>query len=115
LRIQWASSIPANVMAAVPNDLKHHRADELTESLAKNLEAVVPLIEAGYADNLLFSSDFANASDLKRNGGAGYAKTVTVFAPKLRAAGVDERTLHRILVDNPRRFLAFIPKTRRSA
>jgi phosphotriesterase-related protein len=67
------------------------------------------LLEAGYADNLLFSSDFSFASDLKRSGGAGYAMTVTVFGPKLRKAGVTQRTLHGILVDNPRRFLAFIP------
>jgi len=74
--------------------------------------ALLALLEAGYADNLLFSSDFSFAPDLKRNGGPGYAKTVTVFAPKLREAGVPDRTLHSILVDNPRRFLAFVPKTR---
>lgn len=72
---------------------------------------VMALLEAGYADNLLFSSDFTLAADLKRNGGPGYAKTVTVFAPKLRQAGVPESTLHSILVDNPRRFLAFVLKT----
>jgi predicted metal-dependent phosphotriesterase family hydrolase len=33
-----------------------------------------------------------------------------VFLPKLREAGVSEETLHGILVDNPRRFLAFVPK-----
>jgi phosphotriesterase-related protein len=74
------------------------------------LPAVMALLEAGYAKNLLFSSDFSFASDLKRNGGPGYAKTVTVFTQKLREAGVQESTLHLILVDNPRRFLAFVPK-----
>lgn len=29
---------------------------------------------------------------------------------KLRYAGVKEATLNKILVDNPRRFLAFVPK-----
>jgi phosphotriesterase-related protein len=76
------------------------------------LPAVMALLEAGYADNLLFSSDFSTAAALKRNGGPGYAKAVTVFAPKLREAGVPEHTLHSILVDNPRRFLAFVPKAR---
>lgn len=71
---------------------------------------IMALLEAGYADQLLFSSDFTFAPDLKRNGGPGYAKTVTVFGPKLRQAGVSESTLHSILVDNPRRFLAFVPK-----
>jgi phosphotriesterase-related protein len=74
------------------------------------LPAIMALLEAGYAGNLLFSSDFSFASDLKRRGGPGYAKTVTVFAPKLREAGVQESMLHSILVDNPRRFLAFVPK-----
>jgi len=72
--------------------------------------AILALLEAGYADQLLFSSDFSFAPDLKHNGGPGYAKTLTVFAPKLREAGVPDATLHSILVDNPRRFLAFVPK-----
>ena len=76
---------------------------------------VVKLIEEGYADNLMFSSDFSSANQLKRNGGPGYAKTVTVFVPKLRQAGVKEDVLHGILVDNPRRFLAFVPKTSRKS
>jgi len=76
---------------------------------ARQVPMVVALIEAGYADNLLFSSDLSSANQLKRNGGAGYAKTVTVFVPKVREAGVKEATLHGILVDNPRRFLAFVP------
>lgn len=72
---------------------------------------VLAMLEAGYSENLLFSSDFATGgSQLKHNGGPGYAKTVTVFVPKLRKAGVDEKTLHGILVDNPRRLLAFVPK-----
>ena len=82
---------------------------------ADQVPAVMALIEAGYADKLLFSSDFSFASDLEHNGGAGYAMTVTVFGPKLRKAGVTQRTLQGILVDNPRRLLAFIPKTPRSA
>ena len=82
---------------------------------AQQVPMVLKLIDEGYADHLMFASDFSSATQLKRNGGAGYAKTVTVFAPKLRAAGVKEDVLHGILVDNPRRFLAFVPrKSRRS-
>ncbi len=82
---------------------------------ADQVPAVLALLDAGYADKLLFASDFSFASDLKHNGGAGYAMSVTVFGPKLRKAGVPESTLHGILVDNPRRLLAFIPKTARGA
>jgi phosphotriesterase-related protein len=82
---------------------------------SEQVPVIMALLEAGYTDNLLFSSDFSLAPDLKRNGGPGYAKTLTVFGPKLREAGVQERTLHSILTDNPRRFLAFVPKTRLNA
>ena len=78
---------------------------------AAQVKMVLAMLEAGYADRLLFSSDFSlGGSQLKRNGGPGYAKTVTVFAPKLRDAGVGEDVLHGILTDNPRRLLAFVPR-----
>ena len=81
---------------------------------AAQVKMVMALVEAGFADQLLFSSDFsAGGNQLKRNGGPGYGKTVTVFAPKLREAGMDEKTLQGILVDNPRRLLAFVPKNQR--
>jgi len=76
---------------------------------AGQIPAVLALLEAGYASQLLFASDFSFASDLKRSGGAGYAKTVTAFAPKLRQAGVSDAVVHGMLVDNPRRLLAFVP------
>jgi phosphotriesterase-related protein len=64
---------------------------------------VLALLEAGYADKLFLSSD-------KRR---GFVATPTAFVPKLRAAGVSDDVLHTILVDNPRRFLAVVPKTPR--
>src|SRR5438105_5753157 len=73
---------------------------------AQQVPMVVALVEAGFADNLMFSADISNAGQMKRNGGQGYAKTLTVFVPKLKAAGVSDEVLHRVMVDNPRRFLA---------
>jgi phosphotriesterase-related protein len=67
---------------------------------AQQVPMVLALIEAGYADHLMFAADASS----------GYAKTLTVFLPKLKAAGADEKVLHHIMVDNPRRFLAFVPK-----
>jgi phosphotriesterase-related protein len=65
---------------------------------------VMALIEAGFAEHLLFSGD----------GFRSYAKPLTAFLPKLKAAGVSDETLHRITVDNPRRFLAFVSKRPRT-
>jgi phosphotriesterase-related protein len=70
---------------------------------AQQVPMVMALIEAGFADHLMFSADASR----------GYAKTLTVFVPKLKAAGASDEVLHRILVDNPRRFLAFVPKRAR--
>jgi phosphotriesterase-related protein len=71
---------------------------------------IVKFLEAGHADKLILSSDFANEQNTKKAGGPGYAMTLTVFVPKLRAAGVSDQILHGVMVDNPRRFLAFVPK-----
>jgi predicted metal-dependent phosphotriesterase family hydrolase len=71
---------------------------------------ILAFLEAGHTDQLLLSSDFANGRGLKKNGGPGVGLTVTTFAPMLTKAGVSEAVLHRILVDNPRRFLAVVPK-----
>jgi predicted metal-dependent phosphotriesterase family hydrolase len=50
-------------------------------------------------------------SQLKRNNSAfGYAKTLTVFVPKLKRAGASNEVMRQIMNDNLRRFLAFAPK-----
>jgi phosphotriesterase-related protein len=61
---------------------------------------VMTLIDAGLADHILISGDASR----------GYARPITSFLPKLKAAGASDEVLHRITVDNPRRFLAFKPK-----
>jgi phosphotriesterase-related protein len=67
---------------------------------SQQVPMVMALIEAGFADHLMFSADASS----------NYGKTLTVFLPKLKAAGVSDDVLHKIMVDNPRRFLAFVPK-----
>lgn len=67
---------------------------------AQQVPMVMALIEAGFAGHLMFSSDASS----------GYGKTLTVFLPKVKAAGASDEVLHQITVDNPRRFLAFVPK-----
>ena len=42
-------------------------------------------------------------------GGPGYAQTVTRFVPILREAGVGDDQIRTLTVDNPLRFLAFVP------
>jgi phosphotriesterase-related protein len=81
---------------------------------AQQVPMVMKLIEAGYADNLMFASDLANVAQTKKGGGPGYARALTVFVPKLKAAGASDDVLHQIMNDNPRRFLAFVPRKARA-
>jgi phosphotriesterase-related protein len=71
---------------------------------------IMAMVGAGYADKILISSDFYSQRSLRKNGGAGVGQAVAVLKPLLLKAGMSERMLHGILVDNPRRFLAFVPK-----
>jgi phosphotriesterase-related protein len=64
---------------------------------------IMALIEAGFTDHILISGDASR----------GYGRPITAFLPRLRAAGASEESLRRITVDNPRRFLAFVPKQAR--
>jgi phosphotriesterase-related protein len=88
--------------------------DRVTIPIVPDAERVVmimAMVEAGYSDQILISSDFAVANSLKKNGGAGLAQTSTVFGPMLLKAGMTTDMLRHILVENPKRFLAFVPTT----
>jgi len=67
---------------------------------AQVVPLVLALLDAGFAENVLISGDASRS----------YARPVTAFLPSLRAAGADAATLQQIIGDNPRRFLAFVPK-----
>ena len=77
---------------------------------AAKVRMVQDLLEAGLEDHILLSSDQGNERQFKRYYGHGWASVLKQFVPKLRFAGVPEETILKILVDNPRRFLAFVPK-----
>ncbi|HEY2376056.1 MAG TPA: hypothetical protein VGH98_08790 [Gemmatimonadaceae bacterium] len=81
--------------------------DPRLDEYVRTLRAI---IDAGFTDRICLSSDFGNAKYLRRNGGPGIDMIMTTIVPKLRRAGVPDNTLHTILVENPRRVLAFEPK-----
>src|SRR5258708_5104229 len=73
----------------------------------KRVKMLLKFLDAGYADQLLLSSDFTGGRTLE---GPLYGRTNTVFAPRMLPAGVTEETVHAVFYDNPRRFLPFSPK-----
>ena len=76
----------------------------------KKVLMILAFLEAGYADHLLLSSDYNFTA--RSTARPGYGTTLTVFVPKLRQAGVSDATIRRITIENPRRFLAFVPPSR---
>lgn len=74
---------------------------------------VQTLLAAGLGHKLILASDFIAT---RRNlaapppEGPGLERTVTVFVPLLRKAGVAEATIRDLTINNPRRVLAFVPK-----
>ena len=76
----------------------------------EKVDMVLNAIEAGFEDHILFSSDFANTTQIKANWGNGFSTVLMQFVPKLRYFGVPDETISKILVDNSRRWLSHMPK-----
>ena len=65
------------------------------------------LLDRGYVKQLMLSCDITKLSYMKVNGGFGYEYLFTHFIPTLLRKGVSETEITTMMVDNPRRFLAF--------
>src|SRR5262245_26723075 len=68
---------------------------------------VLALVEAGHAGQVLVSHDIAYKHCLVKYGGYGYHHLLVNVVPRLRAKGLDDAGLRRLLVENPGRALAF--------
>jgi phosphotriesterase-related protein len=88
------------------------------------LHMIMTFLEAGYIDRLLLSSDYIGRVNTgvgeisvypgplhARDGGPGYARPLVLFVPQMRKAGIKDEDIRRITQDNPRRFLAFVPRS----
>jgi phosphotriesterase-related protein len=76
----------------------------LDEDRADNL---VALLNRGYEDQLMLSCDITRRSHLLANNGHGYNHLFSVFIPMLKERGVSETVIEKMLVLNPRKFLAY--------
>jgi len=78
----------------------------LVASLESRLiEMILELTRRGWAKQIVIGQDICHRSHLKAYGGNGYDYILTQFLPRLRAAGLDEESIHLITIDNPRRLL----------
>jgi phosphotriesterase-related protein len=87
------------------------------EGLAAHVEAAVELVRRQHLDRLLVSQD-AGWYHVGEPGGGSYRPYTflfDVFLPALRASGLGEPELRRLLVENPARAFTIRPRTLESA
>jgi predicted metal-dependent phosphotriesterase family hydrolase len=80
--------------------------------LPEYVRTIKTVLKPRHEDRLFLYSDFvfSRQKDRRKNGGPGTAMVMTTMVARLRQAGVNETALHKILVENRRRVLAFVPK-----
>ncbi|MBA3689653.1 MAG: phosphotriesterase-related protein [Chloroflexi bacterium] len=86
-------------------DFIGHRFGTEEAAEPRLVELIVELLERGYGTQLLLSQDVCHNSQLRANGGFGYAYLQQHFLPTLRTAAVAEGEIAQMTIDNPRRIL----------
>jgi phosphotriesterase-related protein len=84
-----------------------HVGLELFQRDHQRARIVARLIREGFLLQILISMDVCFRSRLRWWDGTGYAHLLVNFLPMLRAEGVTESEIETMLIDNPRRVLAF--------
>ena len=90
-------------------DTVGHRMSSSFTLEGEKVDMLLNALEAGFEDQILLSFDFANTTQIKANWGNGFSAVLLQFVPKLRYFWVPEQTIKKILVDNPRTWLAYEP------
>lgn len=74
---------------------------------ATRAELIQRLVLEGFEDQIVLACDIALRSQLRSYGGYGYAYLLDSFVPRLEELELDSATIHKLLVENPGRLLAF--------
>jgi len=73
----------------------------------ERVAAIVELCKQGYDKQIVISHDVYLKIHLTRYGGQGYAYILRYIVPALKYAGVTDKQIRNILVENPKRLLSF--------
>jgi phosphotriesterase-related protein len=74
---------------------------------AQRMKWIAGLLAEGHERQIVISHDTGNKAHLVRYGGCGYRHILHNIVPRMRSRGFKEEHIHAMLVDNPRRVLAF--------
>lgn len=74
----------------------------------KRIDFIIRLIDEGYLDQVVLAHDIAFKFRLVKYGGHGYAHILQNVVPIMRRKGIKEEQIDAMLVENPKRVLAFV-------
>jgi phosphotriesterase-related protein len=73
----------------------------------QRINNIMQLIADGYLNQIILSQDISTKHRLTSYGGLGYAHILRDIVPMMRAKGMTEEQVYTLLVENPKRVLAF--------
>ncbi len=75
---------------------------------AHRVNIISTLINEGFLDQILISSDMCRKHRLRSYGGPGYAHILENIVPLMKEKGISENNIHSILLENPKKLLKFV-------
>ena len=75
----------------------------------QRLDRIAALVAGGHDDQILVAHDVSTKHRTRRFGGLGYDHFLRDIVPWMPRRGFSEATIHKIIVDNPRRAFAMRP------
>ena len=72
---------------------------------AKRVEFLLALENEGRMDQIVLSEDLTRKTHLEFKGGIGYSYLFDTFIPMVKAAGLKQESLDKMLIHNPARIL----------
>ena len=89
---------------------RDYYADEIGVSWghdARRVEFLCEMLDSGFGEQMLLSQDVCLKIDLRAYGGTGYDHILTSVVEMFRRAGITEAQIEQMLIENPKRALAF--------
>lgn len=90
-------------------EVSHFQNNENFDFLsdAQRIQEIKLLIKHGYEDRIVIAHDVHTRHRLLKYGGHGYGHILENVVPKMLSRGITQEVIEKILIDNPKRWLAF--------
>ncbi|KAM4908252.1 N-acetyltaurine hydrolase isoform 2-T2 [Sylvia borin] len=80
---------------------------DASKTVMSHLDRIRMLIDEGYEDRILMAHDVHTKNRLMKYGGHGYSHIFKNIVPKMLIRGISQDKIDKILLANPKRWLAF--------